>query len=92
MGEVVIVMLENYIQKLKNAELILASRKGNTKAVKRLISLGADVDAVNRYGYPPMLSFLKGHDDTVAALIAGGSSHWQVEKGRAKYTSTRSKL
>jgi hypothetical protein len=49
--------------------LHLAARKGWLEEVSKLIARGADVNALDRYGNPPLVSAVEGGDAQVVALL-----------------------
>ncbi|MDC0065213.1 ankyrin repeat domain-containing protein [Verrucomicrobia bacterium] len=55
-----------------SSELLMQSvREGNVEAVKQHLAAGADVNAKDSYGWPPLhWPAWKGHKETVELLIA----------------------
>jgi ankyrin repeat protein len=57
-----------------NHELMVAVSENNLAEVRRLVSVGADVDATNRHGATPLLwACLKGHVQVVKELVERGA-------------------
>jgi uncharacterized protein len=55
--------------------LMAATLGGHAEAVTRLIELGANVNAVNRKGEPPLaVTVSRGYEDIAQALLAHGAS------------------
>eukprot|EP00953_Heterococcus_sp_UTEX-ZZ885_P034824 18017-Heterococcus_DN1.PRE.1 len=55
--------------------LIAATEGGHADVVTRLIELGANVNAVNRMGEPPLsIAVSRGDEDIARALLAHGAS------------------
>ena len=72
-------------QKNTNDDLIRAAETGNLADVSRLLSKGADANAMDRNGYPALyFAAYKGHKDVVVQLIGKGADI--NAKGNTGYT------
>ena len=58
----------------RNTALHTAANHGNLAAARRLIKAGADLNAVGKGGWTPLvMASFKGHYEVVAALLAAGA-------------------
>ncbi|WP_082429630.1 ankyrin repeat domain-containing protein [Pseudanabaena sp. 'Roaring Creek'] len=59
----------------RNAQLLIASQKGNLKEVRSLISQATDVNVRDEYGWTPLLwAAMNGHTEIVRILLVSGAN------------------
>jgi len=68
-------------QEVEAKEMFMAIEDGGIEAVKSLIAAGADLNAINKYGYPPLhIAIITQKSEIVRLLLAAGADLNAIDK------------